>query len=263
MADRILVLQHGRDARVGRHRQILARPPHAYTAACCRRRARRAARRRRHAPRPPPPLLEVRGLDAGYGARADGKPASGARRLDLTLAPGAVLGVIGESGSRQDHARARPRRPAAAARRHDPARRPGAAAARAATARREHLRRIQIVFQIRRHRAQPRAHVGRILAPPAALLSRPAGAALRRRIAELLDMVRLPRDARRPAARASCPAGRSSASTSPARWPPSPTCSSATRSPRRSTRSSAPRSSTCSPSCGASSASPICSSATT
>jgi peptide/nickel transport system ATP-binding protein len=102
----------------------------------------------------------------------------------------------------------------------------------------EELRRVQIVFQMADTALNPSQTIERILARPLQFYRGLSGEALQRRIRELLDLVKLPAAVAGRAA--ACRAARSSASTWRARWPPSPSSSCATRSPRRWTPSSAP-----------------------
>jgi peptide/nickel transport system ATP-binding protein len=50
-------------------------------------------------PRFNPPLLEMRGLDVRFGARERSGEVAAVRGVSFTIAPGEVLGLIGESGS--------------------------------------------------------------------------------------------------------------------------------------------------------------------
>ena len=119
MADRIIVLRDGDRPRDRRDRagsslrpptttrkSLIAAadpPPRAAATASTRahRRSRRCWRSRASAP-------------AMARSDSDGMPAhAGAARCQLAIRRGATLGVIGESGLRQEHARARDRRPAA------------------------------------------------------------------------------------------------------------------------------------------------------
>jgi peptide/nickel transport system ATP-binding protein len=111
---------------------------------------------------------------AGYGG-LDARPAGRAcSTTSLTLRAGQAIGVIGESGS------ARPRWRVVA----------GARWRRRARSR-DHLRRIQIVFQMA-DTLNPAHTVRAILARPLELYHGLKGAALEQRIGKLLDLVQLP-----------------------------------------------------------------------
>lgn len=192
MADRILVLRHGRVRECAPTARLLAAPQDDYTRSLL-----DAARVGERAPDAPPPaagtpLLEVSGLSAGYGRVRNGVPEhpvlSG---VDLALHRGEAVGVIGESGSgKSTLARciAGLIAPAAGAIRLDGAPLPGAVAARD----RETLRRVQIVFQHADTALNPAHSVGRILERPLAFFHGMDAGARRRRVAELLDLVQLP-----------------------------------------------------------------------
>ena len=237
-----------RSSEIGRDRADPRRAPqHPYT-----REPAGGRRTRGRAPRPnrrrtPTPLLEVRRPDRGLRRHGRATAAAGAgpaRRQSFGNPRAAsALGVIGESGCGQDHPRARDRRAAR------PAREPSCSTAsrcrRASRDRtREQLRRIQIVFQMADTALNPPQTIGRIIGRPLAFYHGPAGRGPRGAGSrEMLDLVRLPAVDASTGCRASCPAARSSGSTSPGRSRPSRRSCCATRSPPRSTRSSARRSS--------------------
>jgi peptide/nickel transport system ATP-binding protein len=138
-------------------------------------------------------LLEVRQLSAGYGpVDAQGRPAKPIlENIDLKLYRGQAIGVIGESGSgKTTLARAvagllkpshgsvlfhgRELKPTLQQRERD------------------ELRRIQIVFQMADTALNPSQTIGRILARPLQFYKGLRGEPLKRRIHELLDLVKLP-----------------------------------------------------------------------
>jgi peptide/nickel transport system ATP-binding protein len=194
MADHILVLRDGRMREIGTTERLLDAPQNDYTKSLL------------AAARPQPRLsaagsgdadvlLRVQGLSAGYGARGrDGKPAVRILEdIDLQLKRGQAIGVIGESGSgKTTLARVvagllapsegsvqfdgRPLQPTLGGRS------------------REELRRVQIVFQSADTALNPSHTVERILARPLQFYKGLKGEPLRRRIGELLDLVRLPRN---------------------------------------------------------------------
>jgi peptide/nickel transport system ATP-binding protein len=195
MADRIVVLNRGEVRETGATARILDAPSDAYT-----RELLAAARPAAKADAVPtvsaeqaPPLIEIRGLTAGYGkADRNGLPASLVLHdIDLKIERGATLGVIGESGSgKSTLARviAGLVAPARGSILFDGKPLPPALHGRT----REHFRRIQIVFQNADLALNPAHTVERILARPLELYHDLDGAGRRRRIAQLLDRVRLP-----------------------------------------------------------------------
>lgn len=181
MADRIVVLKHGEIMENGRCAQMLAHADHPYTRSLLA--AAEPAVRQLPAVADAPPLLRIEGLVAGYG---------GKRILDnisLTIARGASVGVIGESGSgKTTLARV-------------------VAGMIPATSgsvmldgevltgtkrTREQFRRVQFVFQNADTALNPAHTIGRILARPLAFYHGMDAARQKRRVAELLDLVRLP-----------------------------------------------------------------------
>jgi peptide/nickel transport system ATP-binding protein len=192
MADHILVLRHGRMRECAGTAQLLAAPADDYTRSLL-----DAARVGERAPDAPPatagtPLLEVEGLSAGYGRVRDGKPEFPVLAdVDFKLYRGQAIGVIGESGSgKSTLARciAGLIAPVAGTIHLDGKALPGGLAKRD----RETLRRVQIVFQHADTALNPSHTVGRILERPLAFFHGMDAAARRRRVAELLDLVKLP-----------------------------------------------------------------------
>ncbi len=200
MADRILVLSDGEMREIGPTGDILVRPSHPYT------RSLLAAA----APQPrvddtaaqTTPLLEIRGLVAGYG-RVDASGMPEKRILDgidLTIARGRTVGVIGESGCGKTTLARVVAGLVPAARgtvRFDGEALPTNLKERT----REQFRRIQIVFQNADTVLNPAHTIERILARPLAFYHGMRGEAARKRIVELLDLVKMPAAlaARRPA----------------------------------------------------------------
>jgi len=194
MADHILVLRNGRMREMNATGQILAAPADDYTRsllAAARPQTRAAAGATDDGREL---LLEVRQLSAGYGpADAQGRPAKPILQdIDLKLYRGQAIGVIGESGSgKTTLARAvagllkpssgsvlfhgRELKPTLQQRERD------------------ELRRIQIVFQMADTALNPSQTIERILARPLEFYKGLRGEPLRKRIGELLDLVKLPR----------------------------------------------------------------------
>jgi peptide/nickel transport system ATP-binding protein len=197
MADRILVLRDGAQREVGNTPQIITTPQDDYTRSLI------------AAADPKPrtgeaivegatPLLEVRQLVAGYGALdKHGKPATPVLDdVSLKLHRGQAVGVIGESGSgKTTLARvvAGLIAPAGGQVLFDGKPLPRLVEQRS----REELRRIQIVFQMADTALNPAHTIADILARPLQLYRGLKGAALDKRIAQLLDLVQLPQSCAR------------------------------------------------------------------
>ena len=193
MADHILVLRDGQMRELDTTGQIISTPAHEYTRSLLAA-ARPAPRESTRLATDPELLLDVRGLGAGYGpVDLQGRPAVPILQdIDLRLYRGQAIGVIGESGSgKTTLARAiaglikpshgdilfngRQLKPSLAQRD------------------KEELRKIQIVFQMADTALNPSHTIARILARPLQFYKGMHGEPLRRRIDELLDLVKLPR----------------------------------------------------------------------
>ena len=197
MADKIVVLRGGRVQEIGLTAQILTAPQHPYTRSLLDAAPAAHVVPTGSALTPAAPVLEATGLCARYGG-ANGVPVL--RDIDLRLLPGAVLGVIGESGSGKSTL-ARVLTGLLPA--HAGSIRLGGTVLAADAAQRtpEQLRQIQIVFQMADTALNPAHSIRQILERPLVFYHRMPGARRRQRVAELLDMVRLPADlaGRRPA----------------------------------------------------------------
>ncbi|MBV9786425.1 MAG: ABC transporter ATP-binding protein [Acidisphaera sp.] len=191
LADRVVVLRGGRMQEEAGIARLLAAPEHPYTRSLLAAAA--------PAPQSPPavaadapPLLQVTDLTAGYG----GVTAAGVPRvpvlhdLSFAIAKGSALGVIGESGCGKSTlalvvagllplARGEIRLDGALL----PARVQDRTPAQ--------LRAVQIVFQMADVALNPASSVAASLSRPLRFYHDLRGAAARRRVAELLDMVRL------------------------------------------------------------------------
>jgi peptide/nickel transport system ATP-binding protein len=191
MADQILVLSDGEMREIGATGDILERPKHPYTKSLL---AAAAPQPRAGAPdATETPLLEIRGLTAGYGrADASGMPATRViDDFDLTIARGSTVGVIGESGSGKTTLARVVAGLVPAARGtvlFDGKPLPTNLTERT----REQFRRIQIVFQNADTVLNPAHTIERILARPLAFYHDVRGDEARKRIARLLDLVKLP-----------------------------------------------------------------------
>jgi peptide/nickel transport system ATP-binding protein len=193
MADHILVLRDGQMRELNTTGQIISAPAHEYTRSLLAA-ASPVSREAASTTSDPELLLDVRELGAGYGpVDLKGRPATPILEdINLRLYRGQAIGVIGESGSgKTTLARAiaglikpshgyilfngRELKPSLAQRD------------------KEDLRRIQIVFQMADTALNPSQTIERILARPLEFYKGMRGEALRRRIDELLDLVKLPR----------------------------------------------------------------------
>ncbi len=192
MADRILVLRHGEVREAGPAEEVLHAPRDAYAKTLV------AAARPREAPQglvsdAAPTVLDVQDLSAGYGrVNASGRPEKVILEgIDLRIARGSVLGVIGESGSgKSTLARViagllAPSQGSLRLNGEDLA--PGLQRRS-----RDQLRRIQIVFQNADTALNPAHRVAGVLGRPLEFYHGMRGADRDRRTAQLLDLVRLP-----------------------------------------------------------------------
>jgi peptide/nickel transport system ATP-binding protein len=192
MADRILVLRDGAQREVGATPQIISQPQDDYTrsliaAADPKQRSGEAV------VEGDAPLLEVRKLVAGYGPLdKHGRPAAPVLDdVSLRIYRGQAVGVIGESGSgKTTLARvvAGLVGPAGGQILFDGKPLPRLVEQRTP----EELRRVQIVFQMADTALNPSHTIADILARPLQLYRGLKGAALDKRIAQLLDLVQLP-----------------------------------------------------------------------
>lgn len=191
MADQILVLSDGEMREMGATEDILVRPKHPYTRSLL---AAAAPQPRVEASsKEATPLLEIRGLVAGYGRiDAQGMPAARVlENIDLTLARGKTVGVIGESGSGKTTLARVVAGLVPAARGtvlFDGKPLPTNLTERT----REQFRRIQIVFQNADTVLNPAHTIERILARPLAFYHGVGGQEAHKRIERLLDLVKLP-----------------------------------------------------------------------
>ncbi|HZG18467.1 MAG TPA: ABC transporter ATP-binding protein [Herbaspirillum sp.] len=200
MADRIIVLRDGAVREMGSTGQVLHEPADSYTQSliAAASPATRVAQLREVLPASLPadaraPLLRISGLVAGYGA-PDRLGLPGVRILDdinLTIQRGSTVGIIGESGSGKTtlaRAVAGMIAPARGSIQLDGQNLSPTLEGRS----REQFRRVQIVFQNADTALNPAHSIGRILNRPLAFYHGLKGDAMRRRTAELLDLVKLP-----------------------------------------------------------------------
>ncbi|RDU97719.1 ABC transporter ATP-binding protein [Trinickia dinghuensis] len=197
MADRIVVLNGGEVQESGDVDQVLDAPAHAYTrallAASARREGQSGEMGQARASAADPPLLQIRGLSAGYGRiDRDGNPA--VRVLDdvnLSIARGGALGVIGESGSGKTTL-ARVVAGLVERAGGDVLFEGQPLSSQLSGRTPDQYRRIQLVFQNADTALNPSHTVEEILGRPLAFYKGLRGAAAKRRTAELLDLVKLP-----------------------------------------------------------------------
>ncbi|KPB85391.1 Peptide ABC transporter [Pseudomonas syringae pv. maculicola] len=195
MADQIVVLNGGRIIEQSSTAALLKGPEDAYT------RSLLAAARPDKVLKPASEvvkdstLLTIRGLTAGYGKKnLQGMPMIRVLEdIDLTIRRGQAIGVIGESGSgKSTLARvvAGLLDPAHGSLTFDGADLSGTLAGRTE----DQFRRIQMVFQNADTALNPMHSISAILARPLKMYFGLKGKALRDRIDELMDLVRLPRE---------------------------------------------------------------------
>jgi peptide/nickel transport system ATP-binding protein len=196
MADRIVVLRDGEIREDGATTQVLNAPAHDYTRsllAAAEPAVRDISIELPTLTRLAPPLLEIRGLHAGYGpVGKDGLPSKRILSdISLTIARGATVGVIGESGSGKTTLARVVAGMVPSARGEvllDGGLLPSCTEGRT----REQHQRVQFVFQNADTALNPAHSIGGILARPLSFYHGLKGAARRRRVLQLLDLVRLP-----------------------------------------------------------------------
>jgi peptide/nickel transport system ATP-binding protein len=181
VADRIAVMRHGAVVVEAPARNLLARPQQAYTRAL-------VATRRPMPVRPAAAgeiLLDVRAVSARYrrGPRV-------LEDVSVALRRGETLAVVGESGSGKSTL-ARVVTGLLPPEAGEVRLRGMTLAASLAARTREQLRRVQLVFQIPDVALNPRHQVAQLIGRPLELFAGLRGAALERRVAELLALMEL------------------------------------------------------------------------
>ena len=194
MADRIVVLRDGRIHETGTTGQILSAPAHPYTKSLLA--AMTPSSRGADVSVPEAaqaqPLLEVRGLAACYGTGKTGSPRKSVLEdINLVIPRGATVGVIGESGSGKTTL-ARVIAGVMAPNDGEVLLDGKRLAPTLVKRTREQLRRIQFVFQNADTALNPLHSIERILGRPLAFYHGMQGEARRKRVLQLLDLVRLP-----------------------------------------------------------------------
>jgi len=183
MADRIMVLRHGKTVEVGDTRNILTEPSQAYT------RDLLAVRKKHKAALPREEgqqrLLSVEGLSASYGNQKV------LHDVSFDVHPGRTVAIVGESGSgKSTVARVVTGLLASTAGRLFFDGRPLAPAIGHRS--RTDLKRIQLIHQSPDSALNPRQNIGEILGRPLHFFLGLRGAAREQRVLELLRMVELP-----------------------------------------------------------------------
>jgi peptide/nickel transport system ATP-binding protein len=202
IADRIAVMQHGRIVETGPVVNVLTKPEYAYTrrlvAAVPDAAMRRSGIATGGSPvaatieRDRPPLLEVDDVSVSF-RRPDGRSLAALAGVSMTVLPGETLGVVGESGSGKTMLG----KVVLALRRPDLGKvrfegRPWSELTE--SARRPLRRKIQTIVQDPLSSFDPRYTVERIIGQPLRLRGDLDRVTRRRRIAELIDLVNLPRE---------------------------------------------------------------------
>ncbi|ROL65593.1 ABC transporter [Pseudomonas protegens] len=182
MADRIMVLRHGRRVEEAQTRRMLSEPQQDYTRSLWA--VRSFCTEAKAAPVQERPVLELRNACAAYGRQTVLDDVS------LSLYRGQTLAVIGESGSgKSTTARVisglLP--PVAGQLLYDGQPLPADYRRRS----KEQLRRIQMIYQIPDTALNPRQRIVDILGRPLSFYLGLKGAALRARVGELLEMIEL------------------------------------------------------------------------
>jgi peptide/nickel transport system ATP-binding protein len=188
IAQRIMVLRHGKMVEVGDARQVLERPATPYATALVNER-----REAKQLPLIDPPadakvMLNVTNVEAGYRTGS-----SVVRNINVTIARGETLAVVGESGSGKSSlarvvAGLLPRWTG-------DVKLAGETLAPALAQRpREVLRRLQMVHQMPDVALNPRQSLGEIIGRPVGFFFNRSKSAVRDRVAELLRLVGLPED---------------------------------------------------------------------
>jgi len=195
MADHIVVLKHGQMRERGATDAVINTPSDSYTRSLIAAAAPIVRALERSGSAEPAPLLEISGLCAGYGPRdANGTPRNPVLQdFDLRIRRGSTVGIIGESGSgKSTLARvvAGLLVPARGTIAFDGKALPPGLGGRT----RDDFRRIQIVFQNPDTALNPAHTVAQIIGRPLSFYHGLNGEMRDARIAELLEMVRLPAD---------------------------------------------------------------------
>ena len=187
IADRIMVLRHGKMVETGTTNEILLSPREAYTTALV---AERQAAMSGHgvveAARGET-VLTVDDVTVKYG------PVVAVKGISFTVSRGETVAVVGESGSGKStlaYAAIGQIEAAAGAFRYGPAALPPSFKNRSL----EQRQRMQLIYQLPDIALNPRQRIGDILGRPVAFFEKTSAAATKARVAELLTLVGLPLD---------------------------------------------------------------------
>ena len=195
IADRIVVLYNGDVQEKGSANAVISKPRHPYTRRLMQAvRPLPAAGKKVKENKRPDNVIEINGVSAGYGGDVMSNPKEVILKdINLKLARGEVLGIIGESGSGKstlarviagllpsfkgdillDDQKLQPRledRP------------------------RSELRKIQFVYQMADTAINPKQTIGNILGRPLEFYLNMYGSKRKDRVLELLEMVELPKE---------------------------------------------------------------------
>lgn len=187
IADRIMVLRHGRMVETGTTQEVLMAPREDYTRALV---AERQAAMRAHGVAEATrgeTVLAVDAVSVSFG------PVKAVQDVGFTVSRGETVAIVGESGSGKStlaYAAVGQIVPGAGGFRFAGKPLPASYKARSL----EERRRIQLIYQLPDIALNPRQRIGDILGRPVAFFDKANAAAVRTRVAELLTRVGLPAD---------------------------------------------------------------------
>lgn len=187
VADRIMVLRHGKMVEMGPTEQILSRPQQAYTSALVAEREAGGHLALIEVPQSEKAVLTVDTISASYGDVVC------LHEVSITVARGETVAIVGESGSgKSSLARLVSgllNRTAGDVRLHG-----NVLAANYKNRSREDLRRIQLIYQLPDVALNPRQTIGDIIGRPVSFYFNLPPAAVKQRVSELLSQVGLPQE---------------------------------------------------------------------
>lgn len=185
VADRIMVLRHGKMVEIGTTQQILQQPQQAYTKALVAERSAGEHLGLAVQARPPENILTVSHAVGAYG------PAVVVRNVSICVGRGETVAVVGESGSGKSSlarlvAGLLPRSGG------DVLLKGSSLAASYKSRSREQLRQVQLIYQLPDVALNPRQTIGEIIGRPISFYFGLTSTQVMRRVAELLTLVGLP-----------------------------------------------------------------------